>query len=93
MNQVTPSRTNGRSAAPGKPVARLSEPQRSLIVSLKGGASLLHHEAQTTGLFRLTEAGRSRTVHPATVESLIAGGFLTKDLFGRLWLAETHDKV
>lgn len=65
----------------------LSEPQASLLEKLKGGATLVH-EAQTTGRFRLTESGGvCRTIHPATVESLIASGVLFKDLMGRVQTA------
>ncbi len=40
------------------------------------------HEVSTTGRFRLTEAGRSRTIHPATAQSLIDAGILLKSLLG-----------
>ena len=64
----------------------LSEPQQILVDRLSHGARL-QHEAQTTGSFRLTEAGRSRTVHPATVTSLVKAGVLIKDSRGRVTLA------
>lgn len=59
----------------------LSEPQASLVAQLKRGA-VLTHEVSTTGRFRLTEAGRSRTIHPATAQSLIDAGILLKSLLG-----------
>jgi hypothetical protein len=60
---------------------RLSEPQKQLLGNLAAGGSL-RHEVHQRGLYRLTEAGRSRTVHPATVQSLIALGLLNKGLNG-----------
>ncbi len=59
---------------------KLSEPQELLVKKLKDGAQLRHFT--DTGLFRLREAAASRTVHPATVESLIRTGVLNKSLDG-----------
>lgn len=59
----------------------LSEPQAALVAQLKRGA-VLTHEVSTTGRFRLTEGGRSRTIHPATAQSLIDAGILLKSLLG-----------
>ncbi len=65
---------------------KLSEAQQIIITRLQAGASLLH-EAQTTGLYRMTYEGKARTVHPATVRSLISIGMLEIDLFGRCGLS------
>lgn len=64
---------------------KLSEPQQALVEKLKAGATL-QHEAQTTGLFRLTHGGRARSVHPATVQSLLDRGLMRKDPLGRCCL-------
>ncbi len=66
---------------------KLSEPQQTLIDKLKAGATL-QHEAQTSGLFRLTQNGRARSVHPATVQSLLERGFLRKDALGRCFVMD-----
>jgi hypothetical protein len=58
------------------------------VDKLTAGADLLH-DAQASGLFLLTEAGRRRTIHPATVNALLANGVLTKDFFGRLLLTSS----
>lgn len=65
-------------------MSKLSAAQVSLVEKMEKGATLVH-EAGSTGLFRLTEEGVApRTVHPSTVESLIAAGVLFKDLVGRV---------
>lgn len=65
---------------------KLSEAQQIIITRLRAGASLVH-EAQTTGLYRMTYEGKARTVHPATVRSLISIGMLEIDLLGRCGLS------
>lgn len=63
----------------------LSEPQELLVLKMKTGAKLRHH--QDTGLFRLQDAITTRTVHPATVESLMRSGVINKSLDGECRLA------
>lgn len=46
----------------------------------EGGTTLQHHI--DTGLFRLKDAITTRTVHPATVESLMRAGVISKSLDG-----------
>jgi len=65
---------------------KLSEPQQLLVNSLKAGAVLNH--SNVTGLFRLKDGAKSRTVHPATVLSLIASGVINKSLGGDCRLAQ-----
>lgn len=65
-------------------MSKMSAAQTSLVEKIGKGATLVH-EAGSTGLFRLTEDGVApRTIHPSTVESLIAAGVLFKDLMGRV---------
>lgn len=64
-----------------------SEPQELLINKLKAGASLRHETG--TGLFRLQEGSKSRTVHPATVESLLRAGVISKSMGGDCNLEKT----
>jgi hypothetical protein len=64
---------------------KLSEPQDLLVQKMKGGAVLLHH--RDTGLFRLRDTVSTRTVHPATVESLVRAGVISKSLDGSCRLA------
>ncbi len=67
-------------------VRELSESQQSVIDRLKAGAVLVH-EAQTTGRYRLTHEGKSRTVHTGTVRSLITLGLIETTLLGRCVLS------
>lgn len=64
---------------------KLSEPQKLLVQKLNAGAKLSHH--QDTGLFRLQDSITTRTVHPATVESLMRSGVINKSLDGECRLA------
>ena len=64
---------------------KLSEPQERLVRKLKDGAELRHHV--DTGLFRLRDAIATRSVHPATVESLLRVGVINKSLDGSCRLA------
>ena len=64
---------------------KLSDPQELLVRKLKAGAALQHH--LDTGLFRLKDAITTRTVHPATVESLMRAGVIIKSLDGACRLA------
>lgn len=59
---------------------KLSEPQQSLVSKLRSGARLSH--STMTGLFRLKDGPIERTIHPATVQSLIEVGVLNKGLSG-----------
>lgn len=71
----------------GPMLKKLSEPQELLINKLKAGASLRHET--DTGLFRLQDGSKTRTVHPATVESLLRAGVITKSMGGDCRLAKT----
>lgn len=64
---------------------KLSEPQELLVRKIKDGAVLQHH--RDTGLFRLRDAITTRSVHPATVESLLRSGVIIKLLDGSCRLA------
>lgn len=64
----------------GATVLALSEPQEGLIRRMAAGASLRHDT--NTGLFRLKEATTTRTIHPATVESLLRHGAIMKSFDG-----------
>lgn len=64
---------------------KFSEPQELLVHKMKAGATLQHHI--DTGLFRLKDAITTRTVHPATVESLMRAGVICKSLDGSCRLA------
>lgn len=64
---------------------KLSEPQELLVRKMKEGAQLRHHI--DSGLFRLRDAIITRTVHPATVESLLRSGVINKSLDGSCSLA------
>lgn len=64
---------------------KLSEPQELLVRKMKAGAKLQHHI--DTGLLRLKDAITTRTVHPATVESLLRSGVINKSLDGDCRLA------
>jgi hypothetical protein len=64
---------------------KLSDPQALLVTKLQAGCKLQHHPG--TGLFRLQEPTTTRTVHPATVESLIRSGVINKSLDGECSLA------
>ena len=66
---------------------KLSEPQELLVNKLKAGASLRHQ--LETGLFRLQDGSKTRTVHPATVESLIRAGVISKSMSGDCRLETT----
>lgn len=66
-------------------VMKLSHPQDLLVCKLKAGAVLQHH--LDTGLFRLKDEITSRTVHPATVNSLMRAGVIIKSLDGACRLA------
>lgn len=66
---------------------KLSQAQASLVEHLRKGWKL-EHEAQTSGRFKLSGAGGSRTVHPATVNSLIEAGYMFKDVLGRVRLTD-----
>lgn len=59
---------------------KFSETQELLVRKMKAGATLQHHI--DTGLFRLKDAITTRTVHPATVGSLIRAGVISKSLDG-----------
>ena len=59
---------------------KLSGPQELLVGKVKDGAELRHHV--DTGLFRLRDAITTRSVHPATVESLLRVGVINKSLDG-----------
>lgn len=63
----------------------LSEPQQSLVNKLKSGGKL-HHDL-ATGLFRLHDGPLRRSIHPATVQSLLAAGVIRKSLAGDCSLA------
>lgn len=65
---------------------KLSEPQQSLVGKLRSGARLSHSTA--TGLFRLKDGRIERTIHPATVQSLIDVGVLHKDMCGDCYLTQ-----
>lgn len=65
---------------------KLSEPQKLLVEHLKNGATLHHH--QDTGLFRMKDAVTTRSMHPATVESMIRAGVIVKSLDGSCRLAQ-----
>ena len=73
----TPSGSDGSAPRP----RRLSEPQQSLVHKLADGWTL-QHEAQTSGVFRISKDGIARTVHTATVVSLLDAGILQKDATG-----------
>lgn len=64
---------------------KLSEPQELLVRKMKAGATLQHQI--DTGLFRLKDVITTRTVHPATVESLMRAGVIIKSLDGSCRLA------
>lgn len=64
---------------------KLSEPQELLLKKMKDGAELRHH--MDTGLFRLKDSITTRSVHPATVESLLRAGVINKALDGSCRLA------
>lgn len=64
---------------------KLSEPQKLLVTHMKDGARLHHHH--DTGLFRLSDSVTTRSMHPATVESLIRAGVIVKSLDGSCRLA------
>ena len=64
---------------------KLSDPQVLLVRKLQAGAALQHH--LDSGLFRLKDEFTTRTVHPATVESLMRAGVITKSLDGACRLA------
>lgn len=59
---------------------KLSEPQQALVRRLRAGARLSH--SIESGLFRLKDGPIERTIHPATVQSLIDVGVLNKDMCG-----------
>jgi hypothetical protein len=63
---------------------KLSEPQERLVQKMKSGAKLQHH--LDSGLFRPHETSTTRTVHPATVESLLKVGLIRKTLGGECFL-------
>lgn len=63
----------------------LSEPQQSLVKKLKSGARLQHDLA--TGLFRLQDGPLRHSIHPATVQSLLAAGVIRKSMAGDCSLA------
>ena len=64
---------------------KLSAPQELLVAKLRAGAKLRHH--LDTGLFRLQDNFTTRSVHPATVESLMRAGVIIKSLDGACRLA------
>ena len=64
---------------------KFSESQDLLVRKMKAGAGLQHH--LDSGLFRLRDARSTRTVHPATVESLVRSGVIIKSLDGTCRLA------
>ncbi|CAN7640752.1 hypothetical protein LJR129_004957 [Acidovorax sp. LjRoot129] len=66
-------------------VRKLSEPQHLLVSKIREGATLQHHS--DTGLFRLRDGVTTRSVPPATVESLLRNGVLQKSLAGVCGLA------
>jgi hypothetical protein len=59
---------------------KLCEPQESLVRKLKAGAKLQHDLA--SGLFRLQDGPLRRSIHPATVQSLLVAGVIRKSLGG-----------
>ena len=59
---------------------KFSEPQELLVSKMRAGAKLRH--SLETGLFRLQDTITTRTVHPATVESLLKAGVIQKSLDG-----------
>lgn len=61
-------------------IEKLNQPQQSLVRKLRTGARLSH--STESGLFRLKDGPSERTIHPATVQSLIDVGVLTKDMCG-----------
>lgn len=63
----------------------LSEPQQSLVNKMKSGAKLQHDLA--TGLFRLQGGQLRRSIHPATVQSLLTAGVILKSMAGDCSLA------
>lgn len=64
---------------------KLSHSQDLLVRKLKAGAVLQRH--LDTGLFRLKDEITTRTVHPATVNSLMRAGVIIKSLDGACRLA------
>lgn len=64
---------------------KLSHPQNLLVSKLQEGALLQHN--LDSGLFRLKDEFTTRTVHPATVESLLRAGVIIKSLDGSCRLA------
>ena len=64
---------------------KLCKPQEMLVRKTKAGAKLQHHI--DTGLFRLKVSITTRSVHPATVESLLRSGVINKSLDGSCRLA------
>ena len=68
-----------------KKVKKPSEPQETLVRKLRAGAKLQHE--LTTGLFRLQEGPVRRSIHPATVQSLLDAGVIRKSLVGDCALA------
>lgn len=76
-----PLKTNETSM--GKP---LSKPQQLLVNKLISGAQLNH--SAKSGLFRLRDGPNERTIHPATVQSLINAGLLLKGMSTALRLAQ-----
>lgn len=64
---------------------KMSEPQQSLVNKLKSGAKLQHD--LDSGLFRLQDGWLQRSIHPATVQSLLAAGVIRKSISGHCSLA------
>lgn len=69
----------------GKP-RKLSEPQAWLINKMQAGALLKHHI--DTGLFRLKDGTVTRSIHPATIKSLLDAGLIIKRATGACELNE-----
>lgn len=64
---------------------KLCKPQEMFVRKAKAGAKVQHHI--DTGLFRLKVSITTRSVHPATVESLLRSGVINKSLDGSCRLA------
>lgn len=69
-------------------IRKLSEAQQSLLDKVTGGAQLRF--VGESGLYRLKEEARERTVFPNTVQSLLKAGHLSMDLSGRCVLSTSN---
>jgi hypothetical protein len=69
---------------------KLSEPQACLVKNIQAGCRLNFSD----GLYRLRGTSGTRTVHPATVRSLLDAGVIERSLDGncRLVASDGQDK-